>query len=176
MAAKYDTTKMARSYISMGWAPVPSPCGQKSPRKKRWQKLLVTSEDVPKHFESGDNVGLLLGKASGDLIDIDVDAPEAVDLDSEFLPPTDRVHGRRGKPLSHWWYLGRPSPAPLKLCDIDGTTLVELRSTGQQTLVPPSVHPGGERLRWASVGTPDDVRTNLSVRCWLNHESSVNRP
>ena len=41
--------------------------------------------------------------------------------------------------------------------DVDGnpgTTLIELRSTGQQTVIPPSVHPSGELLVWADKRDP----------------------
>ena len=45
--------------------------------------------------------------------------------------------------------------------------LVELRSTGGQTIVPPSVHPNGERYKWAERGRPAKVRVGdleLAVR------------
>jgi hypothetical protein len=41
--------------------------------------------------------------------------------------------------------------------DLDGTMLLELRSTGGQTVVPPSVHEGGEPIVWHTFETPARV-------------------
>ena len=55
-------------------------------------------------------------------------------------------------------------PAPLKLCDVDGSCLLEIRSKGQQTVVPPSLHPSGERLRWEKGGPSAKVKTEELIR------------
>lgn len=39
--------------------------------------------------------------------------------------------------------------------------LIELRSTGSQTLVPPSVHPSGETVVWANDGEPAEVEAEV---------------
>jgi hypothetical protein len=115
--------------------------------------LRVTGEDLPRYFPSGhENIGLLLGDPSGGLVDVDLDAPEAVAAAPVFLPPTLRRHGRPGKPNSHWWYVSDPTPRPANWQD-DQAMLCELRSTGQQT-IPPSVHPSGEQLNWQEEGDP----------------------
>src|SRR5260221_5739661 len=49
------------------------------------------------------------------------------------------------------------TPQPMKFADTDGTCLVELRSTGQQTIVPPSVHHSGEPLLWECASEPAAV-------------------
>lgn len=157
VALKRNVQKYARLYIGKGWAAVPIPARQKFPNHESWQKLRLTKEQVADLFDSGGNLGLLLGKPSHGLVDVDLDTQEAVELASEFLPTTDRVHGRKSRRCSHYWYFVRPAPAPVKLCDTDGTTLLELRSTGQQTLVPPSIHPNGERIRWEKLGDPAKV-------------------
>src|SRR5262245_6416978 len=128
----------AREYLSPGWQVVPVPNGQKAPRLKGWQNLRLSPDVLPCHFSNGSNVGVLLGNPSGDLVDIDLDCAEARALADAFLPETNRVHGRPGAPRSHRWYVAQPLPKSLRLSDPDGTTLVELRATGQQTIVPPS--------------------------------------
>src|SRR5262249_52179094 len=45
--------------------------------------------------------------------------------------------------------------------DLDGTSLLELRSTGGQTLTPPSIHPSGEVLAWEAEGNPAIVEGSL---------------
>jgi hypothetical protein len=138
----------ARKYTRWGWRVVPIPAGKKAPRLKGWQILRLKQSDLRHHFKGGENIGVLLGKPSRGLVDIALDCREAVFLGPTFLPYTGRVHGRKSKPNSHWWYRVTPIPAPRKFCDLDGTCLVELRSTGQQTVVPPSIHPSGERIKW----------------------------
>src|SRR5207249_1949958 len=41
--------------------------------------------------------------------------------------------------------------------DVDGTCLLELRGTGTQTVLPPSVHPDGEPFVWNAEGEPAEV-------------------
>lgn len=149
------TRGAARGYLARGWQPIPVPRREKAPTRSKWQRLRVPVEDLPKYFPSGqENVGLLLGDPSGGLVDVDLDAPEAVAAAPVFLPPTPRRHGRPGKSNSHWWYVSDPTPRPENWQDIDQAMLCELRSTGQQTIVPPSVHPSGEQLIWVEEGDP----------------------
>jgi len=118
---------------------------------------------------------------------VDLDCPEARTLADSLLPATGLVHGRASAPRSHRWYLCSPPPAgttryrtPASPDAPKGTTLVELRSTGGQTVVPPSVHPSGEALVWTDAeATPTVVpadlladavaelaAASLLARCW----------
>jgi hypothetical protein len=148
------TLEAAREYVQRGWAVVPIPPGAKGPRIPGWQNLQLTEADLVAHFRNGENIGVILGTASGGLVDVDMDAPEAVVLGALFLPKTSMISGRASKPASHRWYLTQQAPSSEKFCDPDGSVLIELRSTGQQTLVPPSLHPSGEHVRWESRGEP----------------------
>src|SRR5688572_22757266 len=93
-------TNAATAYIESGWAVVPIPPGEKGPRFRNWQNRRFG----PSEFKSDDNIGVVLGTASGDLVDVDLDCPEAVALAPDFLPPTFAVFGRSGKPNSHYFY------------------------------------------------------------------------
>jgi putative DNA primase/helicase len=80
-----------------------------------------------------------------------------------FLPSTEMVHGRRGRPTSHYWYIS-PGLRHYTYVDptrknVDGTpvTLIEQRSTGHQTVVPPSTHENGEPIEWERAGEPAHV-------------------
>ena len=149
-----DQMNAARCYLEQGWMPVPIPRAQKAPRLKKWQDLRLTETDLPGLFNNSGNIGLLLGVPSRGLVDVDLDVGQAAVLAAAFLPATDRKHGRKSKPGSHWWYVTDPTPEPKKFSDADGTCLLELRSTGQQTVVPPSIHPSGESVVWEADGTP----------------------
>ena len=144
----------ALELVRRGWCVVPVPRGKKSPCVKNWPQMRLTEQELPNYFSGDENLGVLLGEASGNLIDVDLDAIEVHAVAGLFLPLTDRVHGRAGKPLSHYWFNCKASLRPQKFCDIDGTVLVELRSTGQQTVVPPSIHPTGELIEWERDGDP----------------------
>jgi hypothetical protein len=72
------TLEAAQNYISIGWTPVPIPLREKGPIIKGWQNLRLTASDLTRYFSASSNIGLMLGEASGGLVDIDLDALEAV--------------------------------------------------------------------------------------------------
>src|SRR5204863_4515617 len=137
-----------------GWQPIPVPHAEKSPGNaagKGWQRLRLTAADLLGYFGDGPmNIGILLGAVSGGLMDVDLDCAEALVLADTFLPATDSVFGRAGKPRSHRLYLVGGDLRTERLRDLDGSTLVELRGAGGQTVFPPSTHPCGEIVAWFS--------------------------
>ena len=141
---------------------MPLPAGQKGPRIAGWQHLRMSVSDVPRYFNNGQNVGIINGEASGGLVTVDLDCPEAVALAGRFLDPT-LTSGRESVPDGHWWYV---SPG-LEHREFEGIpktasegALLELRSTDHQTVVEPSVHPSGERYRWSRSGLePQEIGT-----------------
>ncbi len=147
----------ARSYYAHGWAPTPVRPRSKKPRLAKWQTRRLTKAEIGELFHSRDNIGLVLGELSGGLIDIDLDAQEALEVADDFLPPTTMCHGRPGKRASHRWYRPEPLLKTEKFQDTDGEMLAEIRSSGAVTLVPPSVHPRGGRLIWERDGEPARV-------------------
>jgi hypothetical protein len=148
----------ARWALGEGYCPIPIPRGEKNPGLPGWQKLHVSEGDVDRKFAADGNVGLLLGEPSKNLLDVDLDCLEALRLADDLLPKTDLVHGRLGKPRSHRFYTGEEAGATAQFKDpVTKEMLVELRSTGGQTVIPPSTHPSGENLQWERRGRPADV-------------------
>ena len=156
----------ARRYIASGWSPVPIPYRKKGPILEQWGRLRLNDESAANHFNGKQqNIGVILGEASGGLVDIDHDCREARLLAPTFLPSTDAIFGRESNPASHWLYR---SPGMItKQVKFPGTrkTLLELRSNSQtdqpcQTVFPGSVHDGGETIRWSSAGEPAAVDAN----------------
>lgn len=135
----------AREYLQRGWQPVPIPAGSKGPVAFNWQHLRVMPETVMSEFLGAGNIGLLLGSPSGHLVDVDLDCPEAKELADQFLPPTPAVTGRASSPRSHRWYVCPGIETVRHRDPVTKASLVELRGTGCQTLVGPSIHPSGER-------------------------------
>lgn len=145
----------ATDAIERGWSPLPLPRGSKRPKIEDWPNLRYRSVDeLEEAFGPETNIGLLLGAPSGGLVDIDLDSLEARILADAFLPYTGMVHGRESSPASHRWYLVNAEvatkryQAPKIPGQPAGETLIELRSTGGQTVIPPSIHPNGERIEW----------------------------
>ena len=161
-----------KSYLAEGWALVPIPKGEKGPRLSNWQHSTFTESD----FKITDNIGVKLGDPSNGLTDVDLDCQQAIDCAASLLPKTQRIHGRKSKRRSHYWYVttGIKSEG---FKDIDGSMLVEIRSTGGQTVLPPSTHPSGERLEWEifkSAETVDSVLLHDSV-VWVATASILAR-
>ncbi|MCC6284786.1 MAG: DUF3987 domain-containing protein [Phycisphaerales bacterium] len=135
----------ARTYLSRGYAVIPVPARKKIPVIKGWTDLRLSERDLPAHFNGTGNIGVLLGEPSGWLVDVDLDCEEAVALAPKFLPPTGAMSGRPGKPASHWWYVCEGAKTRKHQDPATKKMIVELRSTGAQTVVGPSMHPSGEQ-------------------------------
>jgi hypothetical protein len=72
---------------------------------------------------------------------------------NKFLPETEAIFGRPSRVASHRLYVVDPAPPSERLKDPDGTVLLESRSTGCQTVFPPSAH-SGEGVLWVKNGSP----------------------
>jgi RecA-family ATPase len=161
-----DPLAIALAYIARGWAPVPVPHRSKNPGFDGWQKLRITAETASEHFNGmQQNIGVLLGAASGGLQDVDLDCPEALAVAPHFLPDTPATFGRKGAPGAHWLYKivdGARGTKPYVDPDIEDKNeamLVELRGTGGHTIFPGSAHADtGELIEWSEAGEPASIK------------------
>jgi uncharacterized protein (DUF927 family) len=144
----------ATNYINSGLRPVPIPFQTKAPVIKDWGKLKMTTAEVQHYFPNAQmNIGVLNGEPSG-VVDVDLDCDETVLLAPQFLPETV-TFGRASKPVSHYIYkIDGAMPKTAQFQDSAGEMLVELRSTGSQTVYPPSVHPSGQVVNFTNSTTP----------------------
>jgi len=149
------TIDYAREYLARGWRAIPLRAGTKQPATRGWPQLQVPPAEIEEYFTAVHNVGVVLGECSGWLVDVDLDCLEAIALAPRYLPWTGAVFGRPSAPRSHWLYHA-PGLAPVKHSG-PGGCIVEIRSTGQQTMFPGSAHPCGDRVEWALVGSPARV-------------------
>jgi len=138
------TAAAARAYLARGWWPVPIAAGEKRAKLKNWTKLALKPEELETAFATGGNVGLILGERSGWLVDVDLDCAEALELADQYLPPTPAQTGRPSTPNSHRWYIAVGAKTKQFKDPHTKQMLVELRSTGGQSVVGPSIHPSGE--------------------------------
>ena len=152
-----NTIDHAVEAYERGYTPIPIRPGTKRPFDPSWTALHYDSvEQVRTAFAAEPcSLGVALGRQSGGLVDVDLDHPKAMTAAQIFLRGTTvATSGRAARPGSHYWYIVRDGLP-------DGTTrwqhsdpkypkrtLVELRSTGGQTLIAPSVHPDGDAYVW----------------------------
>ena len=164
----HETRRYAQEYASRGLRVVPIPKGQKNPVLPSWQRLRIKPEEISEYFNGRpQNIGILLGEPSGGVVEVDCDVQEAVSAAPYFLPETARS-GRESSACSHWW-LRSEGARTVRFKDVEGSTLLELRATGCQTLVEPSLHPEGDRYLWAE-GAHEFVEISpekLGRRCKL---------
>ena len=135
--------ELALAYREMGWAPIDLPPRSKNPGRRDWQNERWERDQLQQRFTNGSGVGILLGRPSDGLVDVDLDCAEAIVLAAQFLPRTPAGFGRLAKPRSHWLYSCDSLVDTVRFQAPDGTSIVELRSTGGQTVFPPSLHPSG---------------------------------
>jgi hypothetical protein len=154
-----ETYQYAQKYLDMGLQPVPLVPGDKYPMWRGWS----TTQYAPMDFMNACNIGLKLGRAGGNLVDVDLDSLAAVELAPQYLPETGLISGRPGKPRSHWFYRSETPETRIHLTGWDGRanknqTIMELRANGHQSVVPPSLHPkaGGDYF-WDSFQDPREI-------------------
>jgi putative DNA primase/helicase len=147
----------AVAYAARGWAPTPVHHRSKRPVLSSWQDLRLGPRELKAHFDRPDvNVGIVLGSASGGLVDIDLDDLVAERIAPRLLPRTEAVFGRPSKPRSHYIYEVKAPQRTSRLSAASGT-IVEIRSNGGQTVFPPSTHESGEPIRWVDRDIPASV-------------------
>jgi hypothetical protein len=94
---------------------VPIPLGTKKPILKGWQKLTFAASQSPAHREKllatvarGGNIGILLGKASGGLMAIDLDGDDFADSFLKLNPELANTTRTRGKKGCQLWVRMKP--------------------------------------------------------------------
>ncbi len=100
-------------------------------------------------LSSGKNIGIILGNTSG-LLDVDLDCREAKTLANIILPLPLATFDRGTADSGHYLYKAITTGPRTAFTSADKSTLVELRGDGSQTMIPPSVHPNGIRLKFTS--------------------------
>lgn len=154
-APKISTADAAVEAHNRGYVPVAIRDGSKRPHESAWVHTRWDSaEQVREAFTAypgagAGGLGVLLGEPSRGLVDVDLDHPKSLRLRDYFLPPSPMATGRRKRPRSHRWYrVEQHLPSTRKYQLPDRSAVVELRSTGAQTVIPPSVHPDQDVYMW----------------------------
>lgn len=159
--------EIATEYSLRGWQPIPVPYRSKNPNYPNWHvqpanggglNLPPHENNLARRFHENNgkpqNIGILLGKPSKDLVDIDLDNRWSVRLSAFFLPETNAIFGRQSKRRSHYLYYC-PDAKTEKFQSSE--MIVEIRAGGTQTVFPGSVHESGEPVTWDANGEPAQI-------------------
>ncbi len=164
----------ARLLLAMACQPVRVRAGTKAPCDDGWQHLRLAEADIDGHFTDGYQLGVMTGEPSGWRADVDLDCKEAVELAEKYLPSTGCITGRPSRPRSHWWYIAVGTKNKPFRDPVTGEMIVELRSTGSQTVVGPSIHPDDQEPYDMLEGEPAVVdAADLASSVAALHEAVV---
>ena len=169
----------AIDYVRLGWALLPLMPGDKTPYlpllprnnrtgKPSWGILAQTKageSDVREWFraEPRINIGVICGPASGGLVVLDFDEPIPAGL---HIPETPRVVTSRGE---HVYVLGDENVRNSRLV-INGRRCGDVLAQDHFAVLPPSIHPSGDRYEWAELLSPWELSGYLaSVPDWVGN-------
>ena len=145
--ASAQSMSLAERYLSLGFALTPVELKSKKPLERGWQRNYYTDKSEANVFRDR-NIGMVLGVDPLHAVDIDLDCREAIRLAPYFLPETDWVFGHASAKRSHYIY----RCAGMETQRFASAEMIlEIRSIGAQTVVPGSVHPSDEPVRFESV-------------------------
>ena len=155
-SGRKSALETATEYFLKGWQPIPIPFRSKNPNFPNWHLQHTKTVVELTAFFNGkpQNIGILLGKPSNNLVDVDLDNKWSVGLAAFFLPETNAIFGRKSKKQSHYiYYCPEAKTEKFQFSEM----IVELRAAGMQTVFPGSVHESGEPVAWDKSGEPAQI-------------------
>lgn len=157
-----DTQAAALAYVERGWAAMPMEARGKRP-VVAWQELqsrLPTVAEVKGWFARprAANVGIVTGAVSN-LVVVDVDprhggAASLAALEREHGPLPVTVEAITGGGGRHLYFAHPGGMVHNKVGVLPG---IDVRGDGGCVVAPPSIHPSGNRYRWAKRRSPEEV-------------------
>jgi hypothetical protein len=147
--------------VTLGYSAIPIPLGGKRSVEDGWrarfENNLPSRENIEKWSNSNDGVGVVLGgphclKAA----DIDCDEVEVNAAIMTVLPPSAVIkRGQKGRTLFYRGSKVQPGRLQWKK---DGVLKFELLGSGQQSVLPPSIHPDtGWPYAWIGDRALEDI-------------------
>lgn len=152
MSGHSDQRAYISSYAASGWQCFPLR-GKEPKPGTGWTKPYTGA------WTEDDNIGVVLGKRSSGLVDLDLDWADARDAAAVILGTSqNKCFGRSSSPRSHMLFICPgikrvtfdlpKSFLSLDVPDEHSLMVCELRGEGCYTMFPGSVHPSGETVEW----------------------------
>lgn len=152
-----DITAIVNEYIDSGWSVLPVKPEEKRPYMTNWlqyTKTRATKQTVNNWFSnlSGAGIGVVTGKVSNMVVlDVESDCPYPIeDLLKKY--PT-QMYSRTGSGGYHLFYQ-YPTNVSRVANRVGIFERVDLRADGGFIVLPPTVHPSGNRYTWIKRGVP----------------------
>ncbi|MBE2203012.1 MAG: hypothetical protein IAE94_01550 [Chthoniobacterales bacterium] len=124
---------------------LPIPAGEKGPKVAGWQKLTLADmkPDYLAGLNHGNNIGVLLGAASGGLVTIDCDSDEYLESFLSVNPGLrEGLISKASRGGNVWLRIKGTFPKSAKIKLPDGSPWGEFRADGNQTVIY-GKHPSG---------------------------------
>jgi len=151
----------ALAYAKIGWRVHPCRPGEKLPILQDWPARATTNADLIDRWwgrTTDANVGVATGSESGFFV-LDVDGPEG----ERSLVALERQHGplpelypQQWTGSGHGWQAFFSWPEGREIRNSAGRlgSKLDIRADGGFVVLPPSLHPSGNRYRWAVDRSP----------------------
>ena len=173
--ARSSSLDLAKWWTERGFYPVPVPRGSKRPVDNGWPNLRLRLDELPQHFSTPVNVGVLTGTAvhgdpsNGVLCDVDFDCIETIAAWPEFSPPPTWTFGRATKRRSHAFYLIDAPLASIRFTDPVLAAKAHAHSKRKNTgKTADHLDPNDEGPRNGGVGNDQDAASKamlVELRC-----------
>jgi len=144
--SKMDNSGLVTLYRALGLNVVPAIPNSKQPSLK-WKDYQTKKYDgdIPKDY----NLAVICGKTSNGLVVIDIDAPELL---TQMFEDVDRLKKKTlvvqtGSGGYHIYVKPKSGEQETMRLDNDKGQHIDIQSDGTIVIVPPSIHPNGERYR-----------------------------
>lgn len=149
------TIDLAAEYVDSGWSVLPVKPEEKRPIMTNWlqyTKTKATKETVTSWFAnlSGVGVGVVTGRVSN-MVVLDVEASCPYSIEDLLRRYPTQMYSRTGSGGYHLFYQYPVSAAHVsnRVRIFDGA---DLRADGGFIVLPPTVHPNGNRYEWVKRG------------------------
>jgi len=158
-------------YKGFGWCLTRVRTRTKAPVDMGWQNAPPPSdEQLIAWFSNGEfSPGLRLGSISGNLYDLECD-------DEGMIPFVEWFKPAWAKECPTWARSGRPhvlvrsdESLPNLRFSLAGHCVLELRGDGEQSVLPPGIHPSGDRYMWIGEPHQPPLASGSEVREWLQN-------
>lgn len=152
MPEKNPLLEAALSYAKLGWSVFPLKPKQKTPLIK-WsncQKKPLTQKEITQYWTqwSNANIGLATGEKSGVIV-IDIDSTQGKEVfEAEFGGIPGTVRQKTGKEGAMQLFFKHPQDGIRYKNTVRTLTDIDTRGDGGYVVLPPSVHPNGNRYAW----------------------------
>lgn len=155
------TGSVALSLAKRGYHVIPLAPGQKAAVDRGWTKLRLSPEEVEERWDENPEmgVGLLLGTEVSPscyvmAIDVDIEDETLIDRIRATLPHA--APAKKGaKGITIICQTDRALRKSLFKRQKEATAAVEILASGQQTVLPPSLHPKGMQYAWQNGALQD---------------------